>query len=228
MNTSKTGRRFLAGITMAALVAGVATGTSNVAAATDESCAVTDIDYAIAGNLLVKDTQFGAANGVYPLGAGKMRVRFESGPDGVHAKLLSYQLDNHLTIKASVAFWWTKVETRSRTVASNAGGAAARGELKGSDVVWSTAVAGYHSDGSIDCEGNVCGKYGAPPPGESELHESSEDVVFQPLHFAPDGKTFTMNFSKVSHSESPKQTTFVGLSGRETKRVCVSNVPASS
>src|ERR1700722_2572101 len=103
MNTSKTGRRFLAGITMAALVAGVATGTSNVAAAAHESCAVTDLDYAIAGNLLVKDTQFGAANGVYPLGAGKMRVRFESGPDGVHAKLLSYQLDNHLTIKASVA-----------------------------------------------------------------------------------------------------------------------------
>jgi hypothetical protein len=228
MNTSKTGRRFLAGITMAALVAGVATGTSNVAAATDESCAVTDIDYAIAGNLLVKDTQFGAANGVYPLGAGKMRVRFESGPEGVHAKLLSYQLDNHLTIKASVAFWWTKVETRSRTLAADAGGVAARGELKGSDVVWSTPVAGYHSDGSIDCEGNVCGKYGAPPPGESELHEASEDVVFQPFHFAADGKTFTMGFSRVSHSDSPKQTTFVGLSGRETRRVCVSNAPASS
>jgi hypothetical protein len=229
MNTSHNGRRLLVGTIMAALVAALAAGSPNVAAA-DEACAVSDVDYAIAGNLMVKETQFGAANGVYPLGAGKMRVRFEDGADGTpaHVKLMSYELDNHLTIKASFALWWTKVETRSRTLAASTRDGAARGDVKGGEVVWSTPVAGYHSDGSIECGGNVCGKYGAPPPGESALHEAAPDFVFKPFHFGPDGKTFTMDFSKVSHSESPKQTNFVALSGREMKRVCVSNVPASS
>jgi hypothetical protein len=159
---------------MAALVA-LTTGSSNVAAA-DESCAVSDVEYAIVGSLFVKDTQFGAANGRYPLGAGRMRVRFESRPDSApaHVKLMSYELDNHLTIKASFASWWTRVETRSRTFAAESCRGAAQGELRGGDVVWSTPVAGYHSDGSMECEGNVCGKY------------------FKPFHFAPDGKTFTM------------------------------------
>jgi hypothetical protein len=177
---------------MAALVA-LTTGSSNVAAA-DESCAVSDVEYAIVGSLFVKDTQFGAANGRYPLGAGRMRVRFESRPDSApaHVKLMSYELDNHLTIKASFASWWTRVETRSRTFAAESCRGAAQGELRGGDVVWSTPVAGYHSDGSMECEGNVCGKYGAPPPGSSALHEAFADVVFKPFHFAPDGKTFTM------------------------------------
>jgi len=66
------------------------------------------------------------------------------------------------------------------------------------------------------------------PPGSSALHEAFADVVFKPFHFSPDGKTFTMEFSKVSHSDSPKQTNFVSLSGRETKRVCVTNAPGSA
>src|SRR5580658_3583712 len=230
MNRLQSVSRFLAAAvaSMAALVA-VTTGSSNVAAA-DESCAVSDVDYTIVGNLFVKDTQFGAANGQYPLGIGKMRVRFETGADGTpaHVKLMSYELDNHLTIKASFALWWTRVETRSRTVAADTPDGAAQGVLRGSDVVWSTPIAGYHSDGSLQCEGNVCGNYGAPPPGSSALHEAFSDVVFKPFHFASDGKTFTMEFSKVSHSESPKQTNFVALSGREAKRVCVTNAPASS
>lgn len=228
MNASRSVSRFLAATTMAALVAATA-GSSNVAAAS-ESCAVLDVDYTIVGSLFVKDTQFGAANGRYSLGSGRMRVRFESRSQGTpaHVKLMSYELDNHLTIKASYALWWTRVETRSRTLAADTCDGAAQGEMKGGDVVWSTPVAGYHSDGSMECEGNACGKYGAPPPGSSALHEAFADVVFKPFHFAPDGKTFTMEFSKVSHSDYPKQTNFVALSGRETKRVCMSKVPACS
>jgi hypothetical protein len=230
MNRLQSVSRFLAAAvtSMAALFA-VTTGSSNVAAA-DESCTVSDVDYTIVGNLFVKDTQFGAANGQYPLGAGKMSVRFESGSNGTptHVKLMSYELDNHLTIKASFALWWTRVETRSRTFTANTPDGAAQGELKGTDLVWSTPIAGYHSDGSMECEGNVCGNYGAPPPGSSALHEAFTDVVFKPFHFSPDGKTFTMEFSKVSHSDSPKQTNFVSLSGRETKRVCVLKAPASA
>jgi hypothetical protein len=223
MNRFQTGRKLFAAAALAAIVA-VGAGTSNVAEG-DDQCAVLDVDYITAGNLLVKDTPFGAGDGVYRLGTGKMRVRFEIRPNRAEAKLMSYEVDNHLTIKASFALWSTTVETRSRTVVANTCEGAARGELAGGDIVWSTPVAGYRSDGTIECEGNACGKFGAPPPGASALHEA-DDVVFKPFHFSPDGKTFTMNYAKVSHSESPKQTNYLGLSGRETKRVCVIQPPA--
>jgi len=227
MNRAQIGRRLLTGAAVATVVA-IAGGTSSVADA-DESCAASEAEYTTVGNLLVRDTLFGAANGVYSLGTGKMRVRFESAPNGqpAEAKLLSYEFDNHLTIKASFALWWTQVETHSRTVAADVCGGAARGELTNRDVVWSTPIAGYQSDGTIHCEGNVCGKFGAPPPGASPLHQV-DTVVFKPFHFSADGKTFTMDYTKVSHSESPKQTNYVSLSGRETKRVCVARSAACS
>jgi hypothetical protein len=34
-------------------------------------------------------------------------------------------------------------------------------------------------------------------------------------------KTFSMAFVQTAHAESPKQTTFEAIAGRETKRTCV-------
>jgi len=225
MSTSSNGRRAAVLVVVASVVA-LGASSARVADAA-EACAVSDVDYTTVGNLLIKDTQFGAADGVYPLGTGRVRVRFESRPNGepVEARLMDYELDNHLSVAASFAFWWTKVETHSRTAVADACQGVSQGELTHGDVVWSTPVTGYRSDGTIDCEGNVCGKFGAPPPGASPLHEV-DTVVFRPFHFSPDGKTFTMAYTKVSHSDSPKQTNYVSLSGRETRRACVQRSPA--
>lgn len=220
MNRITMARQLFAGAAVTVAVA-LGASTSNVAVA-EEPCAVTDVDFATVGSLLVRDTQFGAGNGVYPLGTGRVRLRFENGPDGLptEAKLMSYELDNHFTIQASFAFWWTKVVTESRTTTASLCEGAARGALHHGDIVWTTKVEGYHSDGTMQCEGNVCGKFGAPPPGSSPLHEAAA-VAFHPFRFSPDGKTFTMEYAEVSHSDSPQQTSYVSLSGRETKRVCV-------
>ena len=206
-----------------AVTAALAVGASTTQVAdAEEGCSVSDVDYAVVGNLLVRDTQFGAGNGTYPLGAGKVRLRLEHGANGApgEAKLMSYELDNHLTVKASFALWSTKVVTDSRTTVASACDGAAKGTLQDNDVIWNTQVGGYHSDGTMSCEGNVCGKFGAPPPGSSPIHES-DAVTFKPFHFSPDGRTFAMDYTKVSHTDSPAQTSFVSLSGREVKRTCV-------
>ena len=204
----------------------VGAGGSHVADADEPTCSVADVDYAVAGSLLLKDTQFGAADGVYPLGAGKVRLRFETAQSGGgrEARLMSYELDNHLTVNASFALWSTKVVTESRTRVANECDGAAKGTVRHGDVVWSTKVDGYQSDGTLHCEGNVCGKFGAPPAGSSPLHEAPESVSFKPFHFNPDGRTFSMEYSQVSHSESPRRTAYLALSGRETKRTCVTAV----
>ncbi len=205
----------------------LALATTSTPADAEEACAVSDVDYDVVGNLLIKDTQFGAANGVYRMGDGRLRLRFEKGADGATrtTHLMSYDFDNHFTVKASFAAWSTAVETQSRTTVANECGGAAKGQFDGGNVVWSTPVDGYHSDGSLACSGNVCGKFGAPPAGTSPLHESAA-VTFSPFHFSPDGKTFTMEYTRVSHSDSPRQTAYLSLSGREAKRTCVQTVAA--
>jgi hypothetical protein len=229
MSPSKVASKLLA----VALLGGVALAsvtTSTVAGAAEaaSSCSTTDVEYAVTGNLLLADTKFGAADGLYPLGAGKVRMRFESPAEGgaSKVKLMSYDFDNHLTVKASFALWSTKVVTDSRTTVANMCGGAAEGQMSHGDVVWKTAVGGYHSDGTLQCEGNVCGKFGAPPPGSSPLHESPK-VTFNPFHFSPDGRSFTMDYTRVSHTDSPSQTNYLTLAGRETKRTCVTDVAAA-
>jgi len=193
---------------------------STPAEAADDPCTTADVTYAVNGSLMIKDTQFGAADGVYPLGAGKAKVRFEKGPGGGTARLMGYELDNSFTVKASFAVWSTTVVTQSRTTVASSCEGASSGVVDNGNVVWQTPATGYRSDGTIDCAGNVCGKFGAPAPGSTPLHETAS-VKFQPFHFAADGKTFSMPYTQVSHSNSPKQTAYLALSGRETGRSCV-------
>jgi hypothetical protein len=86
-------------------------------------------------------------------------------------------------------------------------------------------VSGYRYDGTMFCEGSLCGKFSAPPPGQSELHVGPNLVDFQPFAFSEDMKTFTMPYALVSKTESPKQTAFVTLAGRQVRKACVQNRP---
>jgi len=227
MTTFGSMKRIASGAGVALAIA-VGSGTSQAADADEDRCSVSDVDYAVAGNLLLRDTQFGAANGVYPLGAGKVRLRFETEADGRsrEARLMSYDLESQFTVKASFALWSTKVVTRSHTSVADTCDGAARGTVRHGDVVWDTKVDGYHSDGTLHCEGNVCGNFGAPPAGSSPLHEPPVAVTFKPFHFSPDGRTFSMDYAQVSHSDSPRQTAYLALAGREVKRSCVTQLVA--
>ena len=160
---------------------------------------------------------FGAANGVYPLGTGKLTLRVER--DAV--RLMSYDLVNLLTVKASVLMVSTTVVTASHTsTARDACRGSAQGALHDGLLTWNSPVSGYHSEGTQECSGSMCGKFGAPPPGTSPFHDAPSALTFGAFTFSPDGSTFTMPYMFVSRSSSPQQTTYMALSGRRLKQSC--------
>lgn len=184
-----------------------------------DACPVSDVEYSVVSSVAVRGTTFGAANGVYPLGVGKVVLRFDR--DAV--KLLSYDMSNHLTVKAKVAMLSTTVVTTSlTTTAANRCGGSARGTMHEGTLDWGSNVTGYHSDGTQECSGSMCGKFGAPPYGASPFHDAPATITFNAFHFSADRSTFSMEYMLVSKSASPRQTTYMALAGRRVKEACAS------
>jgi len=190
------------------------------AAGDDESCAVTDVQYRVSASLLITGTRLGAGDGQHPIGPGKVVVRFDHREGHESARLITYDLREQFTVIAKALLWETHVTTRlemragrSRTVAV--------GKLAGRTLRWDGQAGDVRSDGTLTCEGSMCGKFGAPPPGSSEVHAGPNTIELKPFEFSTDMKTFTMPFALVSKSDAPQQNTLVSLAGRETGRVCV-------
>jgi hypothetical protein len=209
-------RSTLAGITMAAL--GVIVSSAHAAeASSDAACLISDVEYDVRASVVVRDTLFGAANGVYPMGAGKLTLRV----DGDAVRMMSYDLANRLTVPVRIAMLSMAVVTTSRTsTASDPCNGSATGTLHGDTLVWGSTVSGYRSDGTQSCTGSMCGRFGAPPAGARPFHDVPAAVTLNPFRFSPDGSTFTMPYMFVSRSTSPKQTTYLALAGRRVKMSC--------
>jgi hypothetical protein len=194
------------------------------AAADGPTCSAWDVEYALAGTMRLADTTMGAADGTFPVGPGRAAVRFDDhgGVPGGHARLTAYSMHEHVTITTRAFFLGATLvtDTNSRAVAGG-NGVVAEGNLAGTTLTWSGPMSVYRTDGTTTCEGTLCGKFGAPPPGSSEVHIGPRAVQLAPFQFAPDLKTFSMHEVQTAHAESPKQTTFEAISGREVKRTCV-------
>lgn len=191
-------------------------------------CDAFDVEYALAAKLQLSDTPMGAGDGIYPIGPGTVVLRFsnvDGQPRGA-ARMRSYAMREHFNIDSHAVFWTTHVLTDSRTTATpDRCGDIAKGELVNTTLRWLTPVTGYRTDGTITCDGSLCGKFGAPPSGKSELHIEPHSVTFNPFEFTPDMKTFKMGATLVSHTETPKQTAHLALGGREVRRSCVQVAP---
>ena len=217
---------------VAAWLAGVAVLAASSRLAAEEThppdaaaCAVWESDYTLAATLQVRDTLMGAGDGTYPIGPGRAVVRMDA--DGTHARLVSYAMHSHVVAVSKALFWTTTVISDSETSAPpDASGAAAEGSLSARRIDWTTPVRGYRSEGTLDCDGHLCGSFGAPPPGKSPVHIAPHAVPFNAFEFSADKKTFTMAATQISKADSPKQTSYVALSGRETRRTCVTPAPA--
>jgi hypothetical protein len=188
------------------------------------ACSAWEVEYGLSANLKITDTTMGAGDGVFPVGPGRAVVRFDSvgGAPGGHARLTSYSMHERVTVTSKAAFWSATVttETNSKT----ADGTAAEGTLQGSTLSWSGPMRGYATEGKMNCGGSLCGKFGAPPPGDSAVHIPPRPITLAPFQYGKDMKTFAMSFVQVSQSDgtsSPKQTSFEAVSGREVKRTCV-------
>jgi hypothetical protein len=202
---------------MAALLA------STASAQPSTPCAAWDVEYALSASLKLAETPMGKGDGTYPVGPGRVVLRFEDqgGQPGGRATLVSYSLHQHFTIKAKAVFWTTTVVTDAQSRAADRGGSAAEGTLSRTTLAWNGPVRGYRTDGSVTCDGSLCGKFGTPRSGESELHIGPNAVQFGSFEFARDMKTFRMPYVFVSKTDDPKQTSRLALTGREVRRTCV-------
>lgn len=195
------------------------------AVADDPPCDAWEADYSLSGILAVRDTPMGAANSDHAVGPGTMTLRFDNatGPGDGPAKMLSFSIKEFFT----GVYFSTKITTDITSTANPAPNtcSVAEGTVARAKLTWGSKVRGFSIDGTLTCEGAMCGKFGGPPPGKSDYHSGAHDVQFSTLEYAADMKTFTMAASLVSSGDSPKQSTYLALGGREIKRTCVRAKP---
>jgi len=100
-------------------------------------------------------------------------------------------------------------------------GVVARGSFNPGTLNWSEPARGYRSMANVHCSGALCGRFGAPPEGNSKLTQGPYSVQLEPFKFSQEVRGFAMGMTQVNHTDSPSQTTHWVLRGAETKRSCV-------
>ncbi len=213
---------------LATLVFGAALATAlaphTPAMADDPPCNAWEVEYTLAAQVRLSDTAMGAGDGLHTIGPGKVILHFDNvnGQPGGGVKLMTYEMTDQFTVNAHVLGLGTTVtnDTKTRTT-PNVCGVSAQGAVSNRVVRWSTLWNGMHTDGQLHCSGSMCGRMGAPPTGQSEVHTAAHPVVFKPFEYAPDMKTFHMDYSVTAKSSSPSQTSSITFNGRETKRSCI-------
>lgn len=191
---------------------------------TEGTCGAWDIEYSLSTHLRITDTPMGKGDGVFVVGPGTIVLRFDDagGHPGGRARMLRYDNRSHFRIDAKALGMSSVIVTDATSHATpNACGVAADGVLDDQKLRWTTPVHGYHTDGSIDCSGSLCGLLGAPPKGTSGIHIPPSEVRLHDLAIASSLETFTMPYTLVSKTKEPQQTAFVSMAGREVKRTCV-------
>jgi hypothetical protein len=187
-------------------------------------CARWETQYAIAGTLQITETTMGAGNGTFQVGPGTVVLRMDTQAED--ALLLRFDLHEHFAIHPNAVMWSATLVTDAAVHAAPEGtGAAASGQWSGGVLRWDSPLRNYRSDGALTCEGSLCGKFGTPPQGRSELHQTSA-IHLQPFRFDREGQTFQMDRTLVSSSEAPHQRTYLALAGRRMARTCIQALPS--
>jgi hypothetical protein len=219
----------LAAVLVVALATGASVQSLAAPAPTDSpaplgSPCVWELKYDLNASLKLTDTPLGQGDGIVKIGPGRVVLRFEDqgGHPGGAVKMLAYQMKDHFTVKTRTLFWKTVVENDTRTRSTpDACGVSASGTLKGTQLAWQSPVSGYHVDGTIKCSGDLCGKFGAPPEGTSQIHIAPSPVPFNAFTFSKDLRTFQMPYTFVTQTKVPKQKSYLALGGTLMSKRCV-------
>jgi hypothetical protein len=195
-------------------------------ASSEPQCAATDVEYALTGTVRLTDTPYNLANGAHKVGPGSIVLRYE--PAG-RVTIRAYSMRQAFTIVVSAFFSQITIVANTTTHATpDACGIVAEGVRKGSTIEWLTHVRSVLTEGTLHCSGKYCGSFGAPVPGTSKVRIGPANMRVRLFELASDGRTFTMPFTFGTKTESPKQTSFLALTGREVKRTCVPSAPRCS
>jgi hypothetical protein len=191
------------------------------AASEDAPCDVAEVQYDVSANLKITNTTLGAGDGVHRVGPGKMLLRFDNRSGHARVNLMAYDMRQTFTVVSNVLFWSTRVRTNLQMRASRGPGSVADGTIDGHTLRWEGHANGVHSDGTLECDGSMCGKFGAPPSGTTEVHVGPTTMELEPFQFGADMKTFTMPFALISESDFPKERSLLAIAGRQVNRVCI-------
>jgi hypothetical protein len=211
----------------ALLLVALTPGNRAAGAAQVADCAEADIEYAVSASLRIAGTTMGAGDGVHAVGPGRIVLRLkpasalDPGP-AVSVKMTLFELRQRFLVVAKVGLWSTRVLTDIETRASvDSRGVAAEGSLSRRSLQWVSVTGGFRDDGALTCDGFFCGKFGAPPSGQSEYHMDPPTMALSPFEFSADMKTFSMPSTLATKTAEPQQETYVALAGREVRRTCV-------
>ena len=183
-----------------------------------EDACLEEVEYEVTSDLRITDTPLGEGNGTFAVGPGRVVLRF----DGANVKMTKYAMREHVVVTAKNVGFTTTVTSDTNTWATpDACGSSAEGTLDGATIRWRTPVRGMVTQGTIACSGSFCGKFSAPPRGESAFRDGPLDIRFSSFTLSPDHKTFAMPMTFMSKTSSPKQSASMSLAGRESKRACV-------
>lgn len=181
--------------------------------------------------LKIEGTPFGAGNGTFNIGPGRLKLRFRdrNGKPSLHGKVavVSYTMRAHVPVTTSVLGMKTTVTSDTAThVKADRCGRVAKGLFKGSRLLWTTPFRRYRTDGTITCHGAMCGRFGAPPEGKSEIHIPPRPVRLMSLRFKPgDAKHFTSSFFLMDKTKSPPSENYMRLVGTAISQTCVKTKP---
>jgi hypothetical protein len=189
-------------------------------------CTQRVFQYQINGTLRITDTAMGAGNGSFPVGPGMLVLRVDT--QAARATLVRFDLQERFAIRPNAVLWHATLltDTAARALPDATGAAASGRWLQDGVLRWDTPLHDYRSDGALTCDGSLCGKFGAPPPGRSVLHQASAAIRLEPFRFDRTGQTFQMDFALVSSSEAPRQRTYLALAGRRMTSICLPADPA--
>lgn len=208
---------------LGALLGGAGVGAARAGSGPRENCEARELEYALSARLRLSDTPFGAGDGVFDIGPGRLVLRLTPSPrspGAFVAELTGYEMRTYFTVRSRVLFWKARVLTQA--VSRVASGVAGRGMLSARSLQWSTPIQGYRTDGTLICNGSGCGMKGVPPEGQSPLHLGPEPVKFAPFVFAGDDlDTFQMPTSRLTHTEQPRQTNHLTFAGRKVGERCL-------
>jgi hypothetical protein len=210
------------------LLAVAVSGHGTASAAEVAACTAVDVEYAVSANLRIAGTPMGAGDGDHRIGPGKVVLRFrpastlDSGSAN-SATMMVFELRRRFLVVAKVAFWTVRVMTDVETRATpDSRTLVAEGVLAQHSLRWTRVPGRFHDDGTLTCEGDLCGKFGAPPAGRSEQHLGPPTLSLGPFEFAADMKTFSMRSTLATQTNEPQQVSYISLAGRELRRRCVS------
>jgi hypothetical protein len=189
-------------------------------------CDLVDVEYAVSANLRIAGTVFGAGDGQYKIGPGRVLLRFDSREgapySGPSVEMRAFEVRQNFTVVSRAFFLSTRVTTDvDKRALPDARSIVAVGRLGERALHWESVTGTVRDDGFLDCNGAFCGEFGAPPPGRSELHMGPSKINFAPFEFGADMKTFSMGSILASKTNAPHQETYMAISGREIGRTCV-------